>query len=204
MRRSISHREGRITTSALYLKLHKSSKMAAQPFKINIPDSKLKDLSQRLALTTLPSQLETDEPWDIGTPVAEVQRLAKYWRAGFDWRKAEAKINNLPNFMTTIEVDGFGSLDIHYVHQVSSNHNAIPLLFSHGWPGSFLEVTKLLPLLNNENGPAFHVVAPSLPNFGFSSGVTKRGFGVDQYGEVCHKLMLKLGYDEYGMSLTAQ
>jgi hypothetical protein len=176
--------------------------MATRPFKVAIPDEKLADLQQRLALTTFPSQLETTEPWDLGTPVAEVQRLAKYWKSGFDWRKAEAEINKLPQFLTSIEVAGFGSLDIHFVHQVSSHPKAIPLLFSHGWPGSFLEVTKLLPLLEDENGdgPAFHVVAPSLPNFGFSSGVTKRGFGVEEYGQVCHKLMLKLGYDEYGRS----
>ncbi|KAJ5790868.1 uncharacterized protein N7518_007879 [Penicillium psychrosexuale] len=176
--------------------------MADQPklYNISIPDENLQDLQQRLALTKFATQLESAEqdPWDFGTPVKEVQRLIEYWKDGFDWRKAEAKLNELPQYQTRIEVDGFGSLDIHYVHQINTNKNAIPLLFSHGWPGSFVEVTKLLPMLKgDDHSPAFHVVAPSLPNFGFSSGVTQRGFGLAQYAEVLHKLMIKLGYDQY-------
>ncbi|KAF4766091.1 hypothetical protein N7455_005254 [Penicillium solitum] len=171
-----------------------------KPYKISVPDESLQDLQQRLALSKFPTQLESSEqnPWDFGTPVKEVQRLIEYWKDGFDWRKAEAKLNELPQYQTQIEVDGFGSLDIHYVHQINTNKNAIPLLFSHGWPGSFIEVTKLLPMLKgDDNSPAFHVVAPSLPNFGFSSGVTRRGFSLAQYAEVLHKLMIKLGYDQY-------
>ncbi|KAJ5787082.1 hypothetical protein N7457_002072 [Penicillium paradoxum] len=176
--------------------------MADQPqsYKISISNDTLKDLQQRLALTKFATQLESAEQdeWNLGTPVKELQRLVSYWKDGFDWRKAEAKLNELPQYRTQIEVDGFGSLDIHYVHQVSTNKNAIPLLFSHGWPGSFIEVTKLLPMLKgDENNPAFHVVAPSLPNFGFSSGITRRGFGLVQYAEVLNKLMTKLGYDQY-------
>ncbi|KAF7530295.1 hypothetical protein PCG10_003666 [Penicillium crustosum] len=171
-----------------------------KPYKISVPDESLQDLQQRLALSKFPTQLESFEqdPWDFGTPVKEVQRLIEYWKDGFDWRKAEAKLNELPQYQTQIEVDGFGSLDIHYVHQINTNKNAIPLLFSHGWPGSFIEVTKLLPMLKGDNNsPAFHVVAPSLPNFGFSSGVTRRGFCLQQYAEALHKLMIKLGYDQY-------
>ncbi|KAJ5305952.1 hypothetical protein N7508_004967 [Penicillium antarcticum] len=152
-----------------------------EPYRISISDDSLKDLQQRLALAKIPSQLESSDgdPWSSGTPANEVQRLIDYWKAGFDWRKAEAKLNELPQYRTQIEVEGFGSLDIH-------------------WPGSFIEVSKLLPLLNgDENNPAFHVVAPSLPNFGFSSGVTRRGFGLAQYAEVLHKLMVKLGYEQY-------
>ncbi|OGE47555.1 hypothetical protein PENARI_c041G05642 [Penicillium arizonense] len=171
-----------------------------EPYKISISDDKLKDLQQRLALAKLPTQLESSDgdSWSSGTPVNEMERLIEYWKNSFDWRKAEAKLNELPQYRTQIEVEGFGSLDIHYVHQVNPNKNAIPLLFSHGWPGSFIEVSKLLPLLNgDDNNPAFHIVAPSLPNFGFSSGVTRRGFGLAQYAEVIHKLMIKLGYDQY-------
>ncbi|CRL18347.1 Epoxide hydrolase [Penicillium camemberti] len=171
-----------------------------KPYKISVPDESLQDLQRRLALSKFPTQLESSEqdPWDFGTPVNEVQRLIEYWKDGFDWRKAEAKLNELPQYKTQIEVDGFGSLDIHYVHQINTNKNAIPLLFSHGWPGSFIEVTKLLPMLKgDDDSPAFHVVAPSLPNFGFSSGVTRRGFCLAQYAEVLHKLMIKLGYDQY-------
>ncbi|KAJ5194252.1 Alpha/beta hydrolase fold-1 [Penicillium cf. griseofulvum] len=171
-----------------------------KPYKISVPDEGLQDLQQRLALSKFATQLESSEqdPWDFGTPVAEVQRLVEYWQNGFDWRKAEAKLNELPQYQTQIEVDGFGSLDIHYIHQINTNKNAIPLLFSHGWPGSFIEVTKLLPMLiGDDDSPAFLVVAPSLPNFGFSSGVSRRGFGLAQYAEVLHKLMIKLGYDQY-------
>ncbi|KAJ5373041.1 hypothetical protein N7517_005047 [Penicillium concentricum] len=171
-----------------------------KPYKISVPDEGLQDLQQRLALSKFATQLESSEqdPWDFGTPVKEVQRLIEYWKDGFDWRKAEAKLNELPQYQTQIEVDGFGTLDIHYIHQINTNKNAIPLLFSHGWPGSFIEVTKLLPMLKGgDDSPAFHVVAPSLPNFGFSSGVTRRGFCLAQYAEVLHKLMIKLGYDQY-------
>jgi len=174
--------------------------MSIRPYTISVPDEKLKDLKARLALAAFPSQLEGVDEWEFGTPTADIKRLTKYWRDGFDWRKAEAKLNKLPNFKTTIDVDGFGDIDLHFVHQTSPVKGAIPLLFSHGWPGSFIEVTKLLPLLTNggPDTPTFHVVAPSLPNFGFSGGVNKQGFGVLQYGETLHKLMLKLGYDQYG------
>lgn len=171
-----------------------------KPFAVNVPDEELENLHRRLALARFPSQLESSDQdlWDFGVPSKDVQRLTHYWRTGFDWRKAEAKLNELPQYRTDIEVEGFGSLDIHFIHRKSSVKKAIPLLFSHGWPGSFIEVTKLLPLLKDGDGhPAFHIVAPSLPNFGFSSGVTKRGFGLAQYAEVLHKLMIKLGYDQY-------
>jgi pimeloyl-ACP methyl ester carboxylesterase len=167
--------------------------MSVEPYKINVSEVRIEELRQRLALSKFPSQLAGPDLWEYGTPVNEVQRLAKYWRDGFDWRKAEVKINMLPNFITSIPVDGFGDLDIHFAHQPSSNTNAIPLLFCHGWPGSFLEVSKLLPLLKDD----FHVVAPSLPNFGFSSGITQAGFTFSQYAETINKLMLKLGYEQY-------
>lgn len=123
-----------------------------------------------------------------------MKSLTKYWLEKFDWRVAEANLNQLPQFKTSIEVENFNTLEIHFIYQKSSIPNAIPLLFVHGWPGSFIEVTKLLPLLKNQ----FHVVAPSLPNFGFSGRVTKKGFGLGQHAEVCHKLMLSLGFDQYG------
>ncbi len=124
--------------------------MAVKPYTIAVPGEALEKLSQRLALTTFPDQLDAEELWDLGTPVAEVKRLARYWQDGFDWKKAEVQMNELPNFMTTINVDGFGEIDIHcrcwssrplalgtedyrlVVHQVSSVKTAIPLLFSHG------------------------------------------------------------------------
>jgi hypothetical protein len=168
-------------------------------FNLNIPDEALEKLQQKLASTTFPDELETTQPWSYGSPLNEIKRLTEYWKSGFDWRKTEAEINELPNFVTTISPEGFDALDIHYIHQQSPSKSAIPLLFCHGWPGSFIEVKKLLPLLKGEgNSPAFHVVAPSLPNFGFSGVVKKPGFALEQYAEVCHKLMLQLGYSEYG------
>lgn len=167
--------------------------MSVQTHTVSVPELSVQDLRQRLSLAKFPSQLDGADLWHFGTPVGEIQRLAKYWQDGFDWRKAEAKINLLPNFMTTISTADFGNLDIHFVHQPSSNADAVPLLFCHGWPGSFLEVSKLLPLLKED----FHVVAPSLPNFGFSSGVTKAGFTLARYAETLNKLMLKLGYNTY-------
>ena len=123
-----------------------------KPYKISVPDESLQDLQQRLALSKFATQLESSEqdPWDFGAPVKEVQRLVEYWKNGFDWRKAESKLNELPQYKTQIEVDGFGNLDIHCeycrdsqgfdihgicfvdVHQINTNKNAIPLLFSHG------------------------------------------------------------------------
>lgn len=167
--------------------------MSVKEYTISVSEQTIQDLRQRLALTKFPSQLDGPDLWQFGTPISDIQRLAKYWQDGFDWRKAETMINSLPNFMTSIPMGGFGDLDIHFIHQPSSNPKAIPLLFCHGWPGSFLEVSKLLPLLKDD----FHVVAPSLPNYGFSSGVPKAGFTLAHYAETFNKLMLKLGYNTY-------
>ncbi|KAE9968843.1 hypothetical protein EG327_010890 [Venturia inaequalis] len=167
-------------------------------FTLNVPDEALETLQAKLAATTFPDSLESGDMWNYGAPLRDIKRLTEYWRNQFDWRKAEAKINQLPNFETIITPIGFDSINIHYVHQPSPVKNAIPLLFCHGWPGSFIEVEKLLPLLRGDgSGPAFHVVAPSLPNFGFSGVVKKPGFGLEKYAEVCHTLMQQLGYKEY-------
>ncbi|KAK5164204.1 uncharacterized protein LTR77_009898 [Saxophila tyrrhenica] len=169
-----------------------------KPYQISIADANLEDLQQRLRLTKLPPQLESKDEWQFGVPVGEVRRLLDHWKNRFNWRQQEEELNQLPHFITKATVDGFGDLDIHFVHQRRNVQGAISLLFSHGWPGSFVEVTKLLRQLNKQpDGPHFHVVAPSLPNFGFSSGVTKHGFGLPQYAETFHKLMLQLGYHEY-------
>ncbi|KAL8914703.1 MAG: hypothetical protein Q9171_000716 [Xanthocarpia ochracea] len=171
---------------------------ATEPFQISVPPELLDQLKQKLTLISLPDELENSE-WDYGAPLADIKRLVQHWQQKYDWRQQEAQINKLPQYTTRISVNGFDDLEVHFVHQSSSVKNAIPLLFVHGWPGSFLEVTKILPLLSNVNDgePAFHIVAPSLPNFGFSQGVKKRGFSWPQYAEACHNLMLKLGYTEY-------
>ncbi|KAH0347073.1 alpha/beta-hydrolase, partial [Aureobasidium melanogenum] len=169
-----------------------------KPYTISVPQAKLDRLQQKLAVVDLPDELD-DAGWDYGASRPEVKKLVTYWQNDYDWRKHESKLNELPNYVTGIKVDGFGELQIHFLYQKSSVKNAIPLLFCHGWPGNFTEVSKVLPLLadTKDDAPAFHVVAPSLPNFGFSQGVKKRGFRLKQYAEVCHKLMLKLGYKQY-------
>lgn len=169
------------------------------PFTISVPDEKLERLKQKLALADFPDEIAGVEPWTQGPPVADIKRLANYWENGFDWRKVEARLNQFPQFTAPVEIDGFGSYKIHFVHQKSPIKNAIPLLFVHGWPGSFIEVTKVVGELVNGGAdfPSFHVVAPSLVDFGFSSKNTKNDFNIDQQAEALHKLMLALGYDEY-------
>ncbi|KAF9453151.1 alpha/beta-hydrolase [Macrolepiota fuliginosa MF-IS2] len=169
------------------------------PFKIAVPDEDIVVLKQKLNLTRFPDELQ-DAGRDYGAPLSDIQRLVAYWKDGYDWRKREAELNaELPQFTRDIEVEGFGSLNVHYIHKKSSVSTAIPLLFVHGWPGSFLEVRKILPLLVQESPehPSFHVVAIGLPGFGFSEAPKKRGFAIAQYAEVSHRLMLALGYNEY-------
>ena len=173
-----------------------------QPFKIHIPDAVLQNLRKKLELTTFPGETSYTNDWKYGTSLKDIKRLVNYWQSTYDWLHAEATLNRLPQFTTRIAADGHeDDLKIHFVHQTSNVPNSIPLLFVHGWPGSFLEVTKILPLLTQTSGgdtQSFHVVAPSLPNCGFSQRASKPGFGIMQHAEVCHKLMLQLGYKKYG------
>ncbi|KAG5341017.1 hypothetical protein C0989_012221 [Termitomyces sp. Mn162] len=168
-------------------------------FSISIPDSQLELLQRKLSLVVFPDELE-DAGTAYGAPLSDIKRLVSYWQNGYDWPTHEAALNaELPQFTRDIPVDGFGSLNIHYVHKRSAVEHAIPLLFVHGWPGCFFEVRKILPLLVDapQECPSFHVVALSLPGFGFSTAPTKKGFALNQYAEVAHKLMLALGYDQY-------
>ncbi|KAI8989684.1 alpha/beta-hydrolase [Trametes punicea] len=171
---------------------------AEQPFKISVPDADIELLRKKLELVRFPDEVE-NAGWDYGVPLADIKRLVAHWKDTFDWRKSEAEINQLPMFTRDIDIDGFGPLNIHYIHQKSEVENAIPLLFVHGWPGDFLEVRKMLPMLTAKSvdHPSFHVVALSLPGFGFSEAPKKRGFSGRQYAEVFNKLMLSLGYNEY-------
>lgn len=170
-----------------------------KPYTISISQDAIDRLQQKLALSELPDELD-EAGWEYGTPLADIKRLVKHWRESYDWKKHEAELNKLPHYQTKVPVPDFGDLSIHFVHQPSRRKNAIPLLFCHGWPGSFHEVTKILEPLSNPSdpsSPAFHVVAPSLPNFGFSQGISLKGFGLPQYATTCHNLMLKLGYTQY-------
>ncbi|OSD05004.1 alpha/beta-hydrolase [Trametes coccinea BRFM310] len=169
-----------------------------QPFTLSVAEGDIALLHKKLDLARFPGGLE-EADWDYGAALADVKRLAEHWRWTFDWRKAEGEINKLPMFTRDITVDGFGSLNIHYIHQKSEVGHAIPLLFVHGWPGHFLEVRKMLPLLTarSPEHPSFHVVALSLPGFGFSEAPKMPGFAGRYYAEVFNKLMCSLGYDEY-------
>ncbi|KAF8957259.1 Alpha/Beta hydrolase protein [Flammula alnicola] len=168
-------------------------------FKIDIPEEKIDHLKQKLALVRPPDELE-DAGRDYGVPLEDIQRLLAHWKNGYDWRKYERLLNeDMPQFKKDIHVDGFGTLGIHYVHKQSTVEGAIPLLFVHGWPGSFIEVRKILPLLTeaSPDHPSFHVVAFSLPGYGFSDAPRTKGFQISQYAETGHKLMVSLGYEEY-------
>ncbi|KAL8922523.1 MAG: hypothetical protein Q9172_003530 [Xanthocarpia lactea] len=169
--------------------------MAIEPFRINIPDSELDLLQRKLELARLPTQLD-QEQWaeSNGVTVSKVQEVVDFWRASYSWREQEAELNHLPQYKTHVGVKDFGDLEIHFVHSPSNSTNAVPLLFIHGWPGSFAEVTKVLPILNEAG---FDVVAPSLPGYGFSQCPDLPGFDNQHDAEVLHQLMLKLGYDRY-------
>uniref|UniRef100_A0A0W0FK69 Epoxide hydrolase N-terminal domain-containing protein n=2 Tax=Moniliophthora roreri TaxID=221103 RepID=A0A0W0FK69_MONRR len=165
-------------------------------FKIAIPDQALDHLKQKLKVTYLPDEIG-DAGWEYGTPLADIRRLVTRWKDGYDWRKHEKMLNDeLPQFTMDIEIEGHGILNVHYIYRKSEVANAIPLLFVHGWPGSFLEVRKILSLLTSGT-PSFHVVALGLPGYGFSEGTKIKGFNLSKYAEVGHKLMLALGYNEY-------
>ncbi|RYC55853.1 hypothetical protein CHU98_g10356 [Xylaria longipes] len=171
-----------------------------KPYKIAVSESQIKDLKTRLSLARFPDELD-DAGWDMGAPLTDVKRLTKHWERSYDWKKAENEMNELPHFVTDIQCEGFKPLAIHFIHIRSKVKGAIPLLWIHGWPGHFLEGVKLMkPLTEGGDGvqqPAFDLVVPSLPNFGFSEGPRERGFALTQYAESLNKLMLKLGYNEY-------
>lgn len=166
-----------------------------QSYQISVPDSAIERLQKKLSLATFPGQTTYSNDWKYGAPLEDVKQLVDFWRNEYDWRKTEAEINKLPQFTTRVSVDGHeDDLKIHFIHQKSEKPDSIPLLFIGA--GSFLEVTKILPFLTSDSNGSeqtFHVVAPSMPNCGFSQMTSKPGFGIPQYAEVCHKLMIQLG-----------
>lgn len=174
-----------------------SSTGTPKPFKISVPSTEIETLNSKLATTTFPSELG-DAGWSMGAPLSDVRRIAEYWHKSFSWRRAEEQLNSYPHYTAPIQVKGFEELEIHFIHQRSKRENAIPLLFIHGWPGSFYEVLKLLPLLTDPqdpNAPAFHVVAPSLPGYAWSQYPSRKGFGLKQHAETLHGVMQACGYE---------
>jgi pimeloyl-ACP methyl ester carboxylesterase len=170
---------------------------AIRPFRIHFPDSALADLKRRIAATQWPER-ETVPDATQGVQLATIQKLARYWATDYDWRKCEAKLNALPQFIT--EIDG---LDIHFVHVRSKHENALPLVVNHGWPGSIIEQLKIVdPLVNPtaygaKASDAFHVVIPSMPGYGFSGKPTTTGWGPERMGRAWAELMRRLGYTRY-------
>jgi pimeloyl-ACP methyl ester carboxylesterase len=163
------------------------------PFKIEIPDAELQDLRDRLRRTRWP-EAETVDDWSQGVPLAYLKELCAYWAEDYDWRATEKRLNALPQFRT--EIDGLG---IHFLHVRSKNPDALPLILTHGWPGSIVEFLKVIgPLTDPESDLPFHVVCPSLPGYGFSDKPAQTGWGIEKIATAWAQLMARLGYDRYG------
>ncbi|MDR7382140.1 epoxide hydrolase family protein [Promicromonospora iranensis] len=164
---------------------------ALTPFRINIPQADVDDLGDRLARTRRPLPVPgRDDRTDFsrGIPRSYLTELAEYWRDGFDWRAQEAKLNEHEQFTTVVDGQTF-----HVVHVRSANPGAVPLILNHGWPGSFVEYQRLVPLLTDE----FHVVIPSLPGFGFSTPLSGTGWEVARTSEAYAEIMTRLGYERF-------
>jgi pimeloyl-ACP methyl ester carboxylesterase len=170
---------------------------ALRPFTYHAPQAELDELRRRVAATRLPEK-EPFADHSLGVPLATVQKLARYWASEYDWRKVEARLNALPNFIT--EIDG---LDIHFIHVRSKHENALPVIVTHGWPGSFIEQLKIVdPLVNptahgGSASDAFHVVIPSMPGYGFSGKPTTTGWDPARIARAWAVLMKRLGYTRY-------
>ena len=174
-----------------------SDKTALRPFHVNFPEAELTELRRRIVATRFPEK-ETVADFSQGVPLATIQKLARYWAAEYDWRKVEARLNAVPNFLT--EIDG---LDIHFIHVRSKHENALPVIITHGWPGSIVEQLKLIEPLTNPTAhggtaaDAFHVVIPSIPGYGFSGKPTATGWGPERIARAWGVLMKRLGYTSY-------
>jgi pimeloyl-ACP methyl ester carboxylesterase len=170
---------------------------AIRPFRVDIPEADLVDLRRRIAATRWPER-ETVADDTQGVQLATIQKLAQYWATEHDWRKVEAKLNAYPQFMT--EIDG---LDIHFIHVRSKHENALPLIVTHGWPGSIIEQLKIIDPLTDPTAhggrpeDAFHVVIPSMPGYGFSGKPTTTGWDPVRIARAWIVLMKRLGYTGY-------
>jgi pimeloyl-ACP methyl ester carboxylesterase len=170
---------------------------AIRPFRIDVPEAQLADLRQRLLTTRWPER-ETVADESQGVPLATMQDLTHYWATAYNWRKVEAKLNSLPQFIT--EIDG---LDIHFIHVRSKHESALPLLVTHGWPGSVIEQLKIIgpltdPTAHGGNASdAFHLIIPSLPGFGFSGKPAVTGWGPERTARAWAVLMQRLGYTRF-------
>ena len=168
------------------------------PFRIDIPEADLDDLRQRLRLTRWPEP-ETVGDWSQGVPLAYVRELCEYWLESYDWRACEASLNALPQFRT-----GIDGVDVHFLHVTSPEPGALPLVLTHGWPGSVIEFRKVIGPLTDpvayggDASDAFHLVCPSLPGYGFSGKPAEPGWGIARIADAWDELMTRLGYARYG------
>ncbi len=175
-----------------------SDQTALRPFQVNVPEAELTELRRRLHATKWPER-ETVTDQSQGVQLATIQALARYWATEYDWRKIEAQLNTLPQFIT--EIDG---LDIHFIHVRSKHEDALPLIVTHGWPGSIIEQLKIIDPLTNPTAygasasDAFDLVIPSMPGYGFSGKPTRTGWGPERMGQAWAELMKRLGYSRYG------
>ncbi|HEX6653221.1 MAG TPA: alpha/beta fold hydrolase [Thermoleophilaceae bacterium] len=171
--------------------------VGVRPFHVDIPEEALDDLRRRIEATHWPER-ETVPDNSQGVPLETMQRLARYWATKYDWRRCEAELNALPQFLT--EIDG---LDIHFIHVRSQHDDALPLVVNHGWPGSIIEQLKIIGRLTNPTAhgasadDAFHVVIPSMPGYGFSGKPTSPGWGPERMARAWDELMKRLGYARY-------
>jgi pimeloyl-ACP methyl ester carboxylesterase len=169
-----------------------------RPFRLAVPEAALRDLRDRLARTRWPEPATADG-WSQGVPLDYLRKLCRYWAEDYDWRATEARLNGLGQFRT--ELDGLG---VHFLHVRSPHPEALPLVLTHGWPGSVVEFLKVIGPLTDpvahggEAGDAFHVVCPSLPGYGFSDKPDRPGWGVERIARAWASLMARLGYDRYG------
>jgi pimeloyl-ACP methyl ester carboxylesterase len=170
---------------------------AIRPFHVNVPEAELTDLRRRILAMRWPER-ETVSDFSQGVPLDTVQKLARYWAEEYDWRRVEARLNAVPNFLT--EIDG---LDIHFIHVRSKHENALPIVITHGWPGSVIEQLKLIDPLTNPTAhggttaEAFDVVIPSMPGYGFSGRPSGTGWGPDRIARAWTVLMKRLGYTKF-------
>ena len=168
-----------------------------RPFHVNVPEAELTELRRRINATRWPER-ETVTDASQGVQLATIQELARYWATDYDWRKCEAKLNALPQFIT--EIDG---LDIHFIHVRSKHENALPLIVTHGWPGSVIEQLKIIDPLTNPTAhgasasDAFHLVIPSMPGYGFSGKPTTTGWDPARIARAWVVLMKRLGYTQF-------
>jgi pimeloyl-ACP methyl ester carboxylesterase len=176
----------------------KPSEQDIRPFRIDVPDADLKGLKDRLARTRWPDQLP-GVGWSYGTPLEYVREMAEYWRTSYDWRKEEARLNEFPQFTTTID-----GANVHFLHIRSPEENPMPLILTHGWPGSVAEFLDLIGPLTDprshggDPGDAFDLVIPSIPGYGFSGPTLDTGWDSGRTAGAWDELMKRLGYERYG------